>query len=46
MCAASGHSDVAAVLVALCARQRDHAVVTSHPDGLAWIDPSLPLIRV
>lgn len=46
MCAASGHSDVVDVHVALCARQRDHAVVTSDPDDLARVDPTLPLIRV
>ena len=45
LCAGGGHSDVVDVHVALCARQRRHAVVTSDPDDLARIDPGLPLIR-
>lgn len=45
MCAASGHEDVIDVHVALCARERHHAVVTSDLDDLTRIDPSLPLIR-
>lgn len=46
MCAKSGHDDVTDVHVALCARERGHAVVTSDPDDFARIDPSLPVIRV
>jgi len=46
MCADSGHADIVDVHVALCAREREHAVVTSDPDDLARIDPALPLIRV
>ena len=46
MCAGSGHADIVDVHVALCAREREHAVVTSDPDDLARIDPALPLIRV
>jgi hypothetical protein len=45
MCAATGHHDVIDVHVALCARDRQHAVVTSDPDDIARIDPSLPLIQ-
>lgn len=45
MCAAGGHHDVIDVHVALCARERHHAVVTSDLDDLARIDPTLPLIR-
>jgi hypothetical protein len=45
LCAASGHDDVVDVHVALCARERRHAVVTSDPDDLAAIDLSLHLIR-
>ena len=45
MCA-SGHADIVDVHVALCAREHEHAVVTSDPDDLARIDPALPLIRV
>ena len=46
MCAVSGHADIVDVHVALCAREREHAVVTSDPDDLARIDPALPLIRL
>ena len=46
MCADSGHADIVDVHVALCAREREHAVVTSDPDDLGRIDPALPLIRV
>ena len=46
MCASIGHADIVDVHVALCARQRNHAVVTSDPDDLARVDPGLPLIRV
>lgn len=46
LCARSGHPDVVDVHVALCARQRKHAVVTSDPDDIRSIDPTLPLIRV
>jgi predicted nucleic acid-binding protein len=45
MCAAGGHHDVVDVHVALCARERRYAVVTSDPDDMARIDPTLPLIR-
>ncbi|MDQ6777867.1 MAG: PIN domain nuclease [Actinomycetota bacterium] len=45
LCAASGHDDAVDVHVALCARERHHAVVTSDPDDLARIDPTLQLIR-
>lgn len=45
-CAATGHPDVVDVHVALCARERDHAVVTSDPDDIARIDPALQLIKV
>ncbi len=46
LCAATGHDDVVDVHVALCARQRRHAVVTSDPDDFAGIDPSLPVISI
>ena len=46
ICADSGHADIVDVHVALCARERAHAIVTSDPDGFARIDPALPLIRV
>ena len=46
VCARTGHHDVIDVHVALCARERGHAVVTSDPGDLARIDPALPVIRI
>lgn len=46
LCATSGHTDVVDVHVALCAQQRNHAVMTSDPDDITRIAPALPLIRV
>lgn len=46
MCARSGHDDVIDVHVALCARERGHAVVTSDPGDMARVDPQLPVITV
>jgi len=46
LCARTGHDDVIDVHVALCARERRHAVVTSDPDDLSRIDPGLPVVRV
>jgi predicted nucleic acid-binding protein len=45
LCAQSGHADVIDVHVALCARERGHAVVTSDPDDIARVDPGLAVIR-
>lgn len=45
LCAGSGHDDVIDAHVALCARERGHAVVTSDPDDIARVDSSVPLIR-
>ena len=46
VCARTGHDDVIDVHVAVCARERNHAVVTSDPGDLSRIDPDLPLIKV
>jgi hypothetical protein len=46
ICAATGHHDVIDVHVALCARERGHAVVTSDLDDIARVDPSLVIIPV
>jgi hypothetical protein len=46
MCATAGHKDVVDVHVVLCARQRQHAIVTSDPRDIARIDPTLPRIVV
>lgn len=42
LCAATGISDVVDVSVALCARDRGHAIVTTDAGDLRAIDPSLP----
>jgi predicted nucleic acid-binding protein len=46
VCAATGHHDVIDVHVALCARERGHAVVTSDVDDISRVDPSLVIISV
>jgi hypothetical protein len=46
LCVRIGHDDVIDVHVMLCARERQHAVVTSDPDDMFRIDPGLPVIRV
>jgi predicted nucleic acid-binding protein len=43
-CAATGVADVVDVSVALCARDRGHPVVTSDPDDIRAVDPSLTLL--
>jgi hypothetical protein len=45
LCARSGHDDVIDVHVALCARERRHAVVTGDPDDMSRIYPGLPVIK-
>jgi predicted nucleic acid-binding protein len=42
----TGHPDIVDVHVALHALQHDHVVVTSDPDDLRAVDPSLTLIEV
>jgi predicted nucleic acid-binding protein len=46
LCAATGRHDVIDVHVALCARERGHAVVTSDVDDISRVDPSLVIISV
>lgn len=46
VCARSGHEDVIDVHVAICARERGHAIVTSDPGDILHIDPELPVIRI
>jgi hypothetical protein len=46
MCADANHHDVVDVHVVLCARQRRHAIVTSDPDDIARVDPTVPRILV
>jgi predicted nucleic acid-binding protein len=43
-CGRSSHPDVVDVSVALCAQSRGRRVVTSDPDDLAKVDPTLELI--
>ncbi|HUB21796.1 MAG TPA: PIN domain-containing protein [Streptosporangiaceae bacterium] len=43
-CAATGTADVTDVSVALCAKDRGHAVVTSDPADIGAADPSLTLL--
>ena len=45
ICASTGHTDVVDVHVALCARDRQHAVITRDPDDIARIVPTLQLIH-
>lgn len=42
----TGHADVVDVHVALHARLHGHAVMTSDPDDIRAVDPSLTLIEV
>lgn len=42
----TGHADVTDVHVAIHARQHDHAVMTSDPDDIRAVDPSLTIIEV
>lgn len=46
LCGRTGTSDVVDASVALCARERDHHVVTSDPEDLALLDTRLPVIVV
>jgi predicted nucleic acid-binding protein len=46
LCAQSGHGDIVDAHVALCARERGHAIVTSDTDDITRIDPGLALIPV
>lgn len=43
-CAATGSADVVDVSVALCARDRGHSVLTSDPDDIHAIGPTLTLL--
>jgi predicted nucleic acid-binding protein len=44
--AASGTSDIADAHVVICARRADQPVVTSDPEDLRQLDPSIRLITV
>ena len=44
-CAATRTADIVDVSVAICGSDRGQPVITSDPDDIAAIDPSLTLIR-
>jgi hypothetical protein len=44
--AASGTADITSAHVVICARRRDQDVVTSDPDDLRQLDPSLRLVVI
>jgi len=44
-CAATRTADIVDVSVAICASDRGHPVITSDPDDIAAIDPTLMLVR-
>lgn len=46
LCGVTGTRDVVDAAVALCARARGGRVITSDPDDLLRLDPSLHVIRV
>ena len=46
LCGRSGHRDIVDVHVALLAQEQGHTVVTSDPEDLSAVHPSLPLITV
>ena len=46
LCGVAGTRDVIDASVVMCARSRAHSVLTSDPDDLRRLDPSLRYIRV
>jgi hypothetical protein len=46
LCGATGTRDVIDASVVLCARRREHAIVTSGPDDLRRLDASVRLVVV
>ena len=46
LCERSGHRDIVDIHVALLAQEQGHTVVTSDPEDLSAVHPSLPLITV
>ena len=46
LCGRSRHADIVDVHVVLHAREHGHRVITSDPDDLRRVDPTLPLIVV
>lgn len=46
LCAYASTTDVVDASVVICARERDHAVVSSDPDDLAALDPTLRIVAL
>lgn len=46
LCGVTGTRDIVDAAVALCARQRGGRVITSDPENLQLLDPTLQVIRV
>jgi predicted nucleic acid-binding protein len=46
LCGRAGTADVIDASVVLCARARDHAVITGDPNDLATLDPALRIVAV
>jgi hypothetical protein len=46
LCGIKGTSDVVDASVVLCARTRGHAVMTSDPNDMRRLDPTLEIVRV
>ncbi|MBS1848438.1 MAG: PIN domain nuclease [Actinobacteria bacterium] len=46
ICGRTGHTDVVDVHVGLIARELSHHVVTSDPDDIRRVDPTLPIITI
>jgi hypothetical protein len=44
--ARSGHPDVVDASVALCATEREHAIVTADPGDLTRVNPNLELVTI
>ncbi len=44
LCGRTGTVDVIGASVVICARARNHAVVSSDPDDLAALDPTLTIV--
>jgi predicted nucleic acid-binding protein len=46
LCAYASTADGVDASVVICARERDHAVVSSDPDDLAALDPTLRIVAL
>lgn len=46
LCAHTNTDDIVDASVVICARDRDHAVISSDPDDLAALDPTLRIVAL